>query len=126
MDRSLPRISAQSPHRAHPGRRITWTPEVDARLTQLHASGASVRALARAFGLGRQAVSERATRLGIYTKPTLPQRKPTSVSSDDATRDPLPAGHPISWGLLTAGTSLDGAPYQLPENGIGQALAKAP
>ena len=25
--------------------------------------------------------------------------------------DPLPAGHPLTWGLITAGTSLAGQPY---------------
>ncbi len=29
-------------------------------------------------------------------------------------RPPLPAGHPISWQLLTNGTSLEGARYPFP------------
>jgi hypothetical protein len=29
----------------------------------------------------------------------------------EARRGTLPAGHPLSWGLLTAGTVLDGAAY---------------
>ena len=29
-------------------------------------------------------------------------------------RPALAAGHPVSWGLLTAGTVLDGAPYPFP------------
>lgn len=29
-------------------------------------------------------------------------------------RPALPAGHPISWGLLTDGTALDGASYPFP------------
>ncbi len=32
----------------------------------------------------------------------------------DGNRDPLPAGHPITWALITAGTCLDGSPYGLP------------
>lgn len=28
-----------------------------------------------------------------------------------ADREPLPAGHPVTWGLLTDGTVLEGAPY---------------
>lgn len=31
-----------------------------------------------------------------------------------ADRPPLPAGHPISWGMLTDGTALDGADYPFP------------
>jgi hypothetical protein len=30
----------------------------------------------------------------------------------DLRRGPLPAGHPDTWGLLTAGTVLEGAPYE--------------
>ena len=29
-------------------------------------------------------------------------------------RPPLPAGHPVCWGLLTDGTVLDGAEYPYP------------
>lgn len=32
----------------------------------------------------------------------------------EAGRDPLPAGHRDTWGLLTQGTILDGAPYPHP------------
>ncbi len=32
----------------------------------------------------------------------------------DSTRDPLPAGHPFTWSLITNGTCLDGAPYVMP------------
>lgn len=111
MISSLPHVYVQSSNRVHTTRRIIWTPQADARLFQMHASGVSMRALARAFGLGRQAISERAMRLGIHTRLPLPVRKPALISNEDATREPLPAGHPISWGLLTAGTSLEGAAY---------------
>lgn len=33
-------------------------------------------------------------------------------TDDDPKRNPLPAGHPATWGLLTAGTVLDGAQYE--------------
>jgi hypothetical protein len=36
---------------------------------------------------------------------------PAEHDSPEAGRGALPAGHPLSWGLLTAGTVLDGAPY---------------
>ena len=29
-------------------------------------------------------------------------------------RPPLPAGHPLTWGLITQGTTLDSAPYPFP------------
>jgi hypothetical protein len=33
---------------------------------------------------------------------------------EDPARGPLPAGHPRSWGVLTAGTVLEDTPYPLP------------
>jgi hypothetical protein len=32
----------------------------------------------------------------------------------DPAREPLPAGHPLSWGLITAGTLLEGGRYPMP------------
>ncbi len=29
-------------------------------------------------------------------------------------RPPLPAGHPLTWGLITSGTCLDASPYPFP------------
>lgn len=29
-------------------------------------------------------------------------------------RPPLPAGHPLTWGLITRGTTLEEAPYPFP------------
>jgi hypothetical protein len=36
-------------------------------------------------------------------------------------RPPLPAGHPASWGAITQGTLLEGAPYPFPVFGAGSA-----
>ena len=33
------------------------------------------------------------------------------TTPEDMLRDPLPPGHPASWGLITNGTLLEGAPY---------------
>ncbi len=40
----------------------------------------------------------------------------SSAVIQDQERDPLPAGHPATWGLLTNGTCLEGAPYVIPAN----------
>lgn len=40
---------------------------------------------------------------------------PTEAEPEQAAeREPLPAGHPVSWGALIAGTLLAGTPYPLP------------
>ncbi len=93
---------------------IQWTPIADQRLTRLRTEGASMRFIAKAFGLSRSSITERARRLGlnIPTKPVLLPKPPKAET--DPGREPLPAGHQISWGLITAGTCLEGAPYTPP------------
>jgi hypothetical protein len=96
-------------------RKVFWTNQAEARLVRLRGEGASIRALATAFGLSRSAIAVRAGRLGLAlpSKPAVPAK---TSPAPDPTRDPLPAGHPISWGLLTAGTSLEGAAYEIPDS----------
>jgi hypothetical protein len=44
---------------------------------------------------------------------TPPQRQIVAPPEDPA-RPPLPAGHPRTWDMLTAGTVLESTPYPLP------------
>jgi hypothetical protein len=82
--------------------------------------GASIRALALAFGIGRQAAQQRAKKLGLLNAS---ERRPlkrctmSNVATDLAnlTRDSLPAGHELTWGLINLGTCLEGASYPAPE-----------
>jgi len=109
-------------NRIHTGRKITWTNLADSRLVRLRDEGASIRSLAIAFGLSRTAIAVRAGRLGLAL-PTKPPVPAIIGPAPDLARDPLPAGHPISWGLITAGTALEGAAYQIPDS---QRLRRAP
>lgn len=105
-------------NRIRAARRIIWTPQADARLARMRNEGASIRALAAAFGLSRSTVAERAGRIGLALPDkaaSQPQQTDTESAPDPA-RDPLPAGHPISWGLITNGTSLEGTPYATPSS----------
>lgn len=105
-------------NRIRAARRITWTPQADARLSRMRIEGASIRTVAAAFGLSRSTVAERATRIGLQIPPkALPKQREQHVDpGTDLARDPLPAGHPISWGLITQGTSLEGEAYAAPDN----------
>jgi hypothetical protein len=67
-------------------------------------------ALAEAMGLGRNTVIERGRRIGARN---LPRRRPV-VEAEALDRPPRPPGHPDSWGLITAGTVLEGSPYPFP------------
>jgi hypothetical protein len=44
-------------------------------------------------------------------EPELAESKP---GMEDMDRPPLPAGHPVSWGVLTENTVLEGVAYPLP------------
>jgi hypothetical protein len=89
--------------------RTLWTPARDAQLRRLRAEGAEWAAIAAAFGLTSAVVRERGRRIGAYRPPR--EQAPTP---QDVSREPLPAGHPITWGALIAGTVLESCPYPLP------------
>ena len=84
-------------------RPTTWTPAADAKIRQMRGYGASVREIARHFGIARNEVTVRVRALGLPIKQHV---KPASPSPKYDTREPLPAGHPISWDLVTRGTSM--------------------
>ncbi len=101
-------------NRVRPARQILWTETADYHLIRMRKAGASLRAMAAAFGLSRSAVTERSRRLGL----TIPSKsEPTprpAMALQDSNREPLPAGHILSWGLITQGTCLEGEPYTPP------------
>jgi len=87
---------------------LLWTEASDARLRRLRAEGEAGDAIAAALGVSRWTVIERGRRSGARKPP--PEHRPTI----DLAREALPAGHPVSWGALTEGTVLQGAPYPWP------------
>ena len=112
--------TASESERPRPARAICWTAQADARLGRLVAQGVSIRGLAKSFGIGRQAAQQRATKLGLITPQT---RQPASapvvtaerIDPIDAGREALPAGHPITWGMIVQGTCLEGTAYPAPK-----------
>lgn len=107
-------------NRVRPARSLAWTPQADARLGRLLSDGASIRALSKAFGIGRQAAQQRALKLGLIkleTRTASPRAtdQKSSNQSADLGRDALPAGHPITWNLVVQGTCLEGTPYSTPD-----------
>ncbi len=104
-----------------PGYRLTWTQQADQRLAKMREQGASLRCMARAFGLSRSVITARARTIGLEI-PNRPMPAPKPAAELPENRDPLPAGHPISWGLITKGTSLEGSPYTPPPPVRGRAV----
>ncbi|HQT76265.1 MAG: hypothetical protein B7Z80_02455 [Rhodospirillales bacterium 20-64-7] len=90
-------------------RRIAWTEGQDTQIRRLRTEGASWDTIAQQLGLARWTIIERARLLGV-------ERAPANAATalDDATRPPLPAGHPDTWDALNRGTSLHGAPFLTP------------
>ena len=91
--------------------KLMWTAGQDAQIRRLRAEGATWDMIAAALHVTRWTAIERGRRIGAQP----PLRKlGGSPKPDDPARDPLPAGHPSSWGAITAGTALEGAPYGQP------------
>lgn len=86
-----------------------WTEAQDTQIKRLRAEGASWEVIGAALGMSRFAVMDRGRSIGARRPP--PEFAPPP---EDPERDPLPSGHPRSWGAITQGSVLDGEPYPLP------------
>lgn len=89
--------------------KLIWTDAQDSQIKRLRGEGEAWDAIAAALGLSRWTVIERGRRLGAHRPP-----KEFVPPPEDPGRDPLPAGHPRSWNVITEGTVLEGTPYPLP------------
>ena len=89
--------------------KLSWTDAQDFTIRRMRAEADTWERIARTLGMSRYTVIERGRRLGAQLPPAGVQPPP-----EDPRRDALPAGHPISWEPITAGTLLDGCPYPLP------------
>ena len=89
--------------------KATWTEAQDIQIKRLRAEGLSWDSIGAAMGLTRWSVLERGRRIGA--RPPPPDFVPPPP---DPNRDPLPAGHPVSWETINEGTCLEGAPYPRP------------
>ncbi len=88
--------------------KLHWSEAADATLRRARAEGHTWDAIAALLGISRWSAIERGRRLGARRPP------PDFTPKPDIARPPLPAGHPLSWGLLNQDTCLHGAPYPHP------------
>jgi len=93
--------------------KLHWTQPADAQLHRLRAEGATWDAIAAAMRLSRSAVIEHGRRIGARRPPPDAMAAALRALMDPA-REPLPAGHPVSWRAITAGTLLAGSRYPWP------------
>ncbi len=92
--------------RAH----VRWDAELDDRLLRLRWAGVTWDGIAEAMGLGRNTVLERGRKIGARRK----TRGQNAAPEEARDRPARQAGHPLTWGMLTAGTVLDGEAYPYP------------
>jgi len=99
-----PFLKVRMPQKLH------WSEAADTILRRLRAEGEIWDSIAATLGVSRWTAIERGRRIGARRPP------PEFVPKPDLARGPLRAGHPLSWGLLTRGTRLQGEPYPGPES----------
>ena len=78
-----------------------WTEAADGTICEMRRSGHSWAEIGRVLALSRNTVIERGRRLRAEAPPRAKVVRAELVMSDDPHRAALPAGHPLTWGLLT-------------------------
>ena len=81
-----------------------WTAAADTVICNMRGAGETWAAIGRRLGLSRNTVIERGRRLRAAAPVKLAIVKEYDMMGDP-NRGPLPAGHPLTWGLLS------GEPY---------------
>lgn len=82
-----------------------WTPSEDESLQLLYTVGESWAAIAKAFDVTLMSAKAHGAKLGLnWRDGPRPLRQSTDTATEPGVRlrPPLPAGHPISWSLVTA------------------------
>lgn len=82
-----------------PARR--WTEEADQAIRQMRGNGQTWSAIGLCLGLSRNTVIERGRRLCALAPKRILMAPVARIVSDDPNRGALPAGHPLTWGLLS-------------------------
>ena len=94
-----------------------WKLEEDEYLAQAVCAGLFYDEIAARLGRSRSAIIERRKKLRVErpleAPPPAPVNDPIADAPRTVFRTALPAGDPITWGAITAGTWLEGAPYPL-------------
>jgi len=102
---------------------IHWTEEMDQQMVALRSAGHSWDTVSAVLGVSRNACISHAKKINqhptnldaaLVAAPEAAAEKLVLV--ENACRDwdgSMPSGHPISWGVITANTWLEGKPYPI-------------
>jgi hypothetical protein len=77
-----------------------WTEAADQVICNMRGAGDTWAAIGQRLGLSRNTVIERGRRLRAEAPVKAPAVKEYDML-EDPNRGPLPAGHPLTWGLLS-------------------------
>lgn len=91
--------------------RIIWTPEIDGLIRRRRDENVGWVPIAQELKISRTALKNHALKIGLRIKGVSPPRN--TEPKIDLNRPPMPAGNPVSWAILTAGTWLEGTAYQV-------------
>lgn len=89
-------------------RKHYWTPAQDDTLRAHRARRQSWDEIAASLGVSRSTARDRGRAIGA-TRPQATSQVQVADMLADPNREPLPAGHPIAWEVLTEGTLLGGS-----------------
>lgn len=78
-----------------------WTEAADGTILDMRRSGCSWAEIGRVLNLSRNTVIERGRRLRAAAPVRVQVAACTRSRREDPNRDALPAGHALTWGLLT-------------------------
>lgn len=78
-----------------------WTQAADSMICGMRSAGETWAVIGQALGLSRNTVIERGRRLRAEAPIRVLVVAATKPVSDDPNRLPLPAGHSITWGMLS-------------------------
>lgn len=83
-------------------RAIEWTEEMDATLRDMRGDGCTCMEVAATLDVSKNAVINRCDRLGLVTGNRFRQQHMVT-RQEDRDEEPLPPGHPVSWGAISMG-----------------------
>jgi hypothetical protein len=90
-------------------KKLEWTDAQDLIIRRMRVEGSTWDTISAVLGISRYTTIQRGRRIGAEGPPA-----DFSPPPEDPHREPLPPGHPRSWGAITRGTLLEGTPYPLP------------
>lgn len=92
-------------------RKREWTAGQDDCIRVMRSVGATWQQIADVLKVPHQAVIDRGRAVLRAERGSVPRE--AEVAAEVRERGPLPAGHPVSWGILTRGTMLEGTKWPL-------------